>query len=71
MRRNFLTWRETWSSANVTAEAEEATANWLVGTGDDLDMKPNCSTVRVVNHVENRAPFGTLVKYRVTYDNKN
>ncbi len=68
MRKQFLAWREGWSSANVTPEAEKATANWLVGHGDDLELKTECTTVRVENHVENRAPFGTLIKYRVNYD---
>lgn len=68
MRKRFLGWRERWASDHVTAEAESTTANWLVGTGDHLELKTNCNTVRVEKTVENRAPFGTLIKYRVDYD---
>lgn len=68
MRKRFVAWREAWSSTHVKPEAEAATASWMAGSGDHLELKTNCNTVRVVNHVENRAPFGTLIKYRVDYD---
>lgn len=43
-------------------------ANWLVGKGEHLELKAESKTVRLVNQVENRAPFPTLIKYRVDYD---
>lgn len=63
-----MAWRERWAATHVTPEAEKATANWLVGKGDNLELKADSKTVRLVNHVDNRAPFGTLIKYRVDYD---
>ncbi|EFX72567.1 hypothetical protein DAPPUDRAFT_200975 [Daphnia pulex] len=68
MRKQFLAWRERWSAAHVTPEAEKATANWLLGKGDHLELKADSRTVKLVNHVDKRAPFGTLIKYRVDYD---
>ena len=69
MRKRFLAWQQRWGSANVSSEAETLCFNWLVGKDcDHLDMKSNARTVRVPTNVEHRAPFGTLVKYRVDYD---
>ena len=53
----------------MSAQAEASCNDWLLGRGERAaELKPNCRTVRVMNSVEHKAPFGTLIKYRVDYD---
>ena len=68
MRKQFVAWQEKWAAENVTAESAKLTTDWLLGKGEHLEMKPEIRTVRIVNNVEHKAPFGTLIKYHVEYD---
>ena len=52
----------------MSAESKKMTANWFLGIGDHLELKAGSKTVRIETDVEHKAPFGTLIKYHVNYE---